>query len=116
MNKVLFSAEFRRKAKPLVKKYPTLKDNIENLGAELFKNPFLGESYGSGIYKIRLADESKGKGKRGGFRVMYYTAIETQDSIEILLMSIYDKGELDTITKKDAARLLQKVLFELKQK
>jgi hypothetical protein len=47
---------------------------------------------------------------------MYYTAIETHDSVEILLMSIYDKGELDTISKKDAARLLQKVLTELKPK
>jgi hypothetical protein len=66
MNSVLFSAEFKRKAKPLVKKYPTLKGNIDNLNNELIKNPFLGESYGSGVYKIRLADESKGKGKRGG--------------------------------------------------
>ena|SRR5665213_1160764 len=116
MNKILFSTEFRRKIKPLAKKYHTLRGNIDNLGVKLVKNPFLGESYGSNLYKIRVADESKGKGKSGGFRVMYYLAIKKEDSIDILLMTIYDKGELDTITKKDAELLLQKVLAELKMK
>jgi len=86
------------------------------LGVKLVKNPFLGESYGSNLYKIRVADESKGKGKSGGFRVLYYLAIKTEDSIDILLMTIYDKGEFDTIKKKDAELLLQKVLAELKNK
>jgi mRNA-degrading endonuclease RelE of RelBE toxin-antitoxin system len=116
MNKILFSAEFRRKIKPLAKKYHTLKGHIDNLGIKLVENPFLGESYGSNLYKIRVADESKGKGKSGGFRVMYYLAIKKEDGIDILLMTIYDKGELDTITKKDAELLLQKVLAELNMK
>ena len=47
---------------------------------------------------------------------MYYLATRKEDSIDILLMTIYDKGELDTITKKDAELLLQKVLSELKMK
>ncbi len=116
MNKILFSKEFGRKVKPLVKKYYTLRESIDNLGIKLVENPFLGESYGSNIYKIRVADESKGKGKGGGFRVMYYLAIKREDSIDILLMTIYDKGELDTIKKKDAELLLQKVLAELEMK
>lgn len=114
MNSIFFTDEFKRKAKPLAKKYHTLKNSIDNLGVELLKNPFLGESYGSNIYKVRLADESKGKGKRGGFRVMYYLAIQNADNIDILLMSIFDKAEMDTIKKKDAELLLQKVLAELK--
>jgi mRNA-degrading endonuclease RelE of RelBE toxin-antitoxin system len=114
MNRVLFTAEFKRKAKPLSKKYHTLKDNIDNLGLRLVENPFSGESYGSNLYKIRLADESKGKGKSGGFRVMYYLAIQNKDTIDILLITIFDKAEADTIKKKDAESLLQKVLAELK--
>ncbi len=116
MNRILFAAEFKRKIKPLAKKYHTLRNSIDDLGIKLVKNPFLGESYGSNLYKIRVADESKGKGKSGGFRVMYYLTIEKEDSIDILLMTIYDKGELDTIKKKDAELLLQKILAELKIK
>jgi len=73
----------------------------------------LGESYGSNLYKIRVADESKGKGKSGGFRVMYYLTIKKDDNIDILLVTIYDKAELDTISKRDADLLLKKVLAEL---
>jgi hypothetical protein len=47
---------------------------------------------------------------------MYYLAIKKDDGIDILLITIYDKGELDTIKKKDAELLLQKVLAELKTK
>lgn len=116
MNNVLFSAEFKRKIKPLAKKYHTLKGNIDSLGVALSKNPFLGESYDANLYKIRVADESKGKGKSGGFRVMYYLTIKKDDNIDILLITIYDKAELDTISKRDADLLLKKVLAELELK
>ena len=114
MNNILFTAEFKRKVKPLAKKYHTLRASIDQLGEYLIKDPFLGESYGSNIYKIRLADESKGKGKSGGFRIMYYLATKNEASIDILLMTIFDKSELDTIKKKDAELLLKKVLDGLK--
>lgn len=71
-NVVYYSEEFKKNLKPLAKKYFTLKGAIENLERDLISNPFLGESYGDGIYKVRLSDKSKGKGKSGGFRIMYY--------------------------------------------
>jgi mRNA-degrading endonuclease RelE of RelBE toxin-antitoxin system len=113
MNSVLFTPEFKRKVKSLSKKYITLRQSIDTLGEQLVKNPYLGESYGSNIYKIRLADKSKGKGKSGGFRILYYLAIQEADSIKIILMTIFDKSELDTIKKKDAEILLSRVLDEL---
>jgi len=53
-----------------------LKDSIKYLESTLIQNPFAGEVYGDKIYKIRMTDESKGKGKSGGFRVMYYYFIK----------------------------------------
>jgi mRNA-degrading endonuclease RelE of RelBE toxin-antitoxin system len=116
MNSILFAQEFKRKVKPLTKKYHTLRANIDQLGEDLIKNPFLGESYGGNIYKIRLADESKGKGKSGGFRILYYLSIPKANGIDIILITIFDKSELDTIKKKDAELLLEKVLSELDKK
>ncbi len=113
MNKVTASDNFKRKAKPLAKKYSTLRESIDSLGEKLIKNPYLGESYGSGIYKIRLADESKGSGKRSGFRIMYYLVIEGNDDAEIVLMTIFSKGDLDTVTKKDAVELKKEILKTL---
>ncbi len=82
-NFVQYSTEFKRNLKPLYKKYPTIKNSLRILQEELAKNPYLGDSYGDKIYKVRLADESKGKGKSGGFRVMYYLLNDTSQGTNI---------------------------------
>lgn len=109
-NYVQYSNEFKRNLKPLYKKYPTIKENIRTLQLELAKNPYLGEPYGDKIYKVRLADESKGKGKSGSFRIMYYLLNETEDGINILLLTIFNKSELDNIKKSSAVKLKDQIL------
>jgi len=106
-NSVLISNTFKRDAKPLLKKFKTLKSSIEKL-----IDPFSGDAYGNEIYKIRLSDPSKGGGKSGGFRVMYYHLTKTADGIEILLMFIYDKSEKSTIKKSEAIKRLKDILNE----
>jgi hypothetical protein len=80
---------------------------------DLIEDPYLGEPYGNKIYKIRLSDKSKGGGKSGGFRVMYYHLNITSDGIEILLLTIFDKSDRSTITKSEAIKKLNKILKEL---
>jgi mRNA-degrading endonuclease RelE of RelBE toxin-antitoxin system len=115
-NTVEVSPEFIRDIKPLAKKYHSLKTSVDNLQKQLIDNPFLGDAYGNGIFKVRLADESKGKGKSGGFRVMYYHLEKTENGIVILLTNIYDKSELGTISKRDAMRQLTKIVDEYRSK
>jgi len=111
-NSVSISNTFKRDAKPLVKKYKTLKSSIDTLIGDLINDPFLGAAYGNDIYKIRLSDPSKGGGKSGGFRVMYYHLNKTEAGIEILLMFIYDKSKKSTINKSDAIKRLKDILNE----
>ena len=65
-NIVEVSPEFKGDIKPLAKKYHTLKQSVDKLQQALIDNPYLGVSYGNGIFKVRLADESKGSGKAAG--------------------------------------------------
>ena len=111
-NTVVASHQFKREVKPLAKKYHSLQASVNGLIAELIANPYLGTAYGNDIYKVRLADESKGSGKSGGFRVMYYHLNQTEQGIDILLMYIYDKSEVSTIKKSDAVKGLQNILKE----
>ena len=111
-NTVRPTPEFKRDLKPLLKKYRTLKETITNLENDLIEDPYLGESYGHGIYKIRIADGSKGKGKSGGFRVLYYHLSRTNEGIEMLLLNIFDKSEISTIKKIDAVKHLKEILKE----
>lgn len=112
-NSVIYSPEFKTNLKPLAKKYFTLKQNIKHLEENLIVNPYLGEAYGDKIYKVRLSDESKGKGKSGGFRIMYYFLSETKQGVEILTLTIFDKSDVSTIKKKSAISLKNYILEKM---
>jgi mRNA-degrading endonuclease RelE of RelBE toxin-antitoxin system len=105
-NRVRLTAFFLKKAKRLIKKYHTLQSSLKQLEQALISNPKLGDSYGSNIYKVRLADESKGKGKSGGFRVITYIVEETAVSTDIYLITIFDKSEEASIGKDDIKKIL----------
>jgi mRNA-degrading endonuclease RelE of RelBE toxin-antitoxin system len=97
---------FKKGAKKLQKKYPSLKSELEELGNTLAKNPTIGTHLGNNVYKIRLAIKSKGKGKRGGARVMSYVKIVNE---KIYLFSIYNKGEKDDISDQEIKEFIKDI-------
>ena len=102
--KVELSSNFKKEAKKLTKKYASLKAELDLLFTELEDNPILGTPLGNHIYKIRLAIASKNKGKSGGARVMSFVKVT---KTTVLLFSIYDKGEKDTLSDQEIAVLLK---------
>jgi mRNA-degrading endonuclease RelE of RelBE toxin-antitoxin system len=88
---------FKKEAKRLLKKYSSLKIELQELNEILIKHPDSGTQLGNNTYKIRLAIKSKGKGKSGGARVITYLVTENE---EIYLLTIYDKAELDSVDNK----------------
>ena len=52
--KVELSVNFKKEAKKLTKKYPSLKTELANLFAQLEENPTIGTPLGNHIYKIRF--------------------------------------------------------------
>lgn len=52
-------APFRKEAKKLIKKYPSLKNELEELGNRLSDDPTTGTALGNNCFKIRLAINSK---------------------------------------------------------
>ena len=65
---------------------------------------------GNDVYKIRLNIKSKGKGKRGGGRVLTQIKVEKE---KVYLLSIYDKSEKDTISSNTINKLLEEIKFIL---
>ena len=79
----------------------SFKDDYNAFLDELEQNPFGGEPLGHHTYKNRMAIASKGKGKSGGARVITFNVFQHEDdSIEITLLTIYDKGEISSVTDK----------------
>ena|SRR5690554_4977119 len=102
-------AHFEREAKRLKKRFPSLKSEIDNLIGVLEENPETGPPLGNGFYKIRLAIRSKGKGKRGGGRVITYVKVVAET---VYLVSIYDKSEKSDMSSDE----LNELLFEIPDK
>ena len=75
----------------------------------LEENPIQGVSLGNDCYKIRLAISSKGKGKRGGARVITNIVV-TENTL--FLLSIYDKSDKDNLSDKELEDLLKQIIME----
>ena len=71
---------------------------------ELEEAPTTGTPLGNDIYKIRLAVASKNKGKSGGARVMSFVKVT---DTTVLLFSIYNKGDKDSISDKEIEELIK---------
>lgn len=99
-------APFRKEAKKLIKKYPSLRDELETLGNRLSDDPTLGTALGNNCFKIRIAIASKGKGKSGGARVITHFYV-SQDTV--FLISIFDKSDRENISDAQIKALLKMI-------
>jgi mRNA-degrading endonuclease RelE of RelBE toxin-antitoxin system len=95
---------FERQAKRLMKKFPSLKKEIQELIKELKEEPEKGTSIGHNCYKIRLVIASKGKGKSGGARVITHLVFKDDT---VYLLTIYDKSDIENLTDKEISELIK---------
>jgi hypothetical protein len=79
-------------------------DGLRELQTALSKNPEAGDIIrdAGGIRKLRWRDTRRGKGKRGGLRIIYYSFLKDGD---IWLLAIYDKSEVSDLSKHDRDQL-----------
>lgn len=82
---------------------------LQNL---LMKQPEAGDLIPEtgGLRKLRFADARRGKGKRGGLRVIYYW---WDVGLQFWLFTVYDKDEMDDLTPQQRKTLKAMIKTEL---
>ena len=87
-------------------------EGFAQLQIALMANPSAGDLIEGtgGLRKLRFADPRRGKGKRGGLRVIHYY---WAGGPEFWLFTLYDKGEMADLTARQRAALKQLVKTEL---
>ena len=87
--------EFIRSVKPIAKRYRSFNQDYQKLLDELEMNPKLGTDLGEGYRKVRMAIQSKGKGKSGGARIITLDLVERNGVLYLIYG--YDKSDADNI-------------------
>ena len=100
---VVVTNNFKKEAKPLAKKYRSLRTDVAQLVAILENNPAQGVALGKDCYKVRMAISSKGRGKSGGSRIITCVKVVEQT---VFLLSIYDKSEQENVSDRELDALL----------
>lgn len=104
---------FQKSIKALKKKYPHVKNDLLNQIKIIEKYPATGDpipGWNKELWKVRVASSDVKKGKRGGFRLIYFWKA---GDINIYPLAAYFKGEKTEITKKEIEKLLKKLNQEL---
>ena len=88
-------------------------DRYRLLQNELANNPEAGDVIQGtgGFRKFRWVDTRRGKGRRGGLRIIYYYFLSDR---QIWLMTLYDKDEAADLTAKEKKVLKATLDTELK--
>jgi len=81
-----------------------LESELRNLQNELAANPLVGdlERGTGGLRKVRMADPSRNKGKRGGARVHYLYVPERK---VIYLIFVYGKNDQVSLSSEEKKKL-----------
>ena len=92
-------------APPFTRHFPEYlsEDGYKDLQARLGANPELGDLMPGtgGFRKVRWADARRGKGRRGGLRIIYY---HFPSDHQIWLMTLYNKDEASDLTAHQKKR------------
>ncbi|MEA2033047.1 MAG: type II toxin-antitoxin system RelE/ParE family toxin [Euryarchaeota archaeon] len=102
---------FRRRLKKLSKKYRGIGEDYKSLLETLEKNPSEGDAipgFGNKIYKIRMRSSDMKRGKRGGFRVIYYLSDRA-----VYLLTIYAKAKKEEISVKEIKEAMRELDINL---
>jgi hypothetical protein len=87
-------------------------EQFRQLQAQLLMDPVRGDviTAAGGLRKMRFADARRGKGKRGGLRIVYFW---WPHGAQFWLFAIYDKDEVEDLSAADKRLLKQRLQAEL---
>lgn len=105
---VRFTPEFKRNLRALSKKYRHIRSDVQPIIEQLQTGNFAGDQIprtGHTVYKVRIRNRDLGKGKRAGYRLIYY--LQTQN--RVILITIYSKTEQSDVSATDIRRIIQEL-------
>jgi len=97
---------FDKQFKKLSKKYNLIKDNIKDFITNFDNVHQEAISIKNNLFKIRISNSNKNKGKSAGYRLYYYLKIDDT----VYLLTIYDKSQIENINENTLNKYINDIL------
>ena len=96
---------YKKAYKKLSKSYKYIDSDVKNYLLSIRSKDDLGIELKSNVYKVRIANSDKNKGKSAGYRLITYLKIVEN---QLHLLYIYDKSILENLTEKEIDTMILK--------
>lgn len=103
---VEYTPEFKRNLRGLAKKYRYIRSDVQPVIDRLRAGGIIGDHVPGvhyTIFKVRVQNSDIQKGKRSGYRLIYYRKTRTT----IVLVTIYSKLDQGDISEEEARRIVR---------
>ena len=94
---------YKKSLKKLSKNYKNIEKDIDNFLNSIKSKNDLGIELKSNIFKARIKNSDKNKGKSAGYRLISYLAIVKN---QLQLLYIYDKSKIENLTENEIDKLV----------
>lgn len=94
---------FEKLVNVLQKRFKHIESDIDGFGDNLDELSKLGVHLGKNIYKVRIANSDKNKGKSSGYRLISYLKLE---DATLTYVYIYDKSDLESLSEKQLDKIV----------
>jgi len=96
---------FDKEVKKLSKKYNLIKEDLKDFILNFDDIHQEAITIKSNLYKVRLSNSNKNKGKSAGYRVYYYVKINET----VYLLTIYDKSQIESINENTLTQYMEEL-------
>ena len=99
---------FEKQFKKLAKKYSLIKEDVSKFITDFDTLHSQSTTIKNNLFKTRLANSNKNKGKSSGYRIYYYLKINDT----VYLLTIYDKSEIESINESILDEFIDEIIKE----
>jgi mRNA-degrading endonuclease RelE of RelBE toxin-antitoxin system len=101
--------EFKNNLRALIKRYPNLQADLQDVTQELEVGNFQGDRLSGigddyAVLKVRVRNSNIKKGKSGGYRVVY----QVESPVSVLMLAIYSKSDTEDIGAAEIRQILKR--------
>lgn len=103
--KIVYTPEFKRNLRILAKKYRHIRSDVQPVIKKLQTGEFPGDQIQGTeytLFKVRVQNSDIGKGKRSGYRLIYYLITP----LNIIFVTIYSKSDQSDIPSEKIRHII----------